>query len=233
MIRPSLTLAAALLLAAPLAAQDQDRPQRRGNRPPRPSQEVDVQKPPLPQDDGERRILEAIESAREGRRYANVSEADGRLLRLLTEAVDAQRVVELGTSTGESGLWFALALRKTGGHLYTHDLDPDRIAVARANFEEGGVTDLITVIEGDAHETVKQHTEPIDVVFIDADKPGYPDYLEKLLPLVRPGGLIIAHNMHRPAPDPDYIEAITTDPDLETSFLLMDGGGIGVTLKKR
>src|SRR3954452_12403769 len=193
----------------------------------------DPGKPPLPKDDGEKRILAALEQARGGERYAHVSTADGRLLGQLTEAVGARRVVELGTSTGESGLWFSLALRKTGGHLYTHDLDPERIKVARENFRRAGVEDLITIIEGDAHETVTQQTEPIDVVFIDADKPGYPDSLQKLLPLVRPGGLILAHNMRRPPPDPRYIEAITTNPDLVTSFLLMDGAGIGVTLKKR
>ncbi len=97
----------------------------------------DLSKPPLPKDDGEKKILEALDEARQGRRYANVSTADGRLLRQLTEAVNAKRVVELGTSTGESGLWFAMALRKTGGHLYTHDIDPGRIAVARENFKKG------------------------------------------------------------------------------------------------
>ena len=193
----------------------------------------DLSKPPLPKDDGEKRILEALDRARQGPRFANVSTADGRLLRQLTEAVGAKRVVELGTSTGESGLWFALALRKTGGHLDTHDIDPERIKVARENFRKAGVEDLITIIEGDGHETVAQHKEPIDVVFIDADKPGYPDYLEKLLPLVRPGGLILAHNMRRPPPDPRYIEAITTNPDLDTSFVLMEGAGLGITLKKR
>src|SRR3954452_1409079 len=208
--------------------------QRRGRGGPGPADAgSDLSKPPLPKDDGEKKILEALDQARKGQRYANVSPADGRLLRQLTEAVGAKRVVELGTSTGESGLWFALALRKTGGHLYTHDLDAGRIAVARENFKRAGVEELITLIEGDAHETVKQQTEPIDVVFIDADKPGYPDSLQKLLPLVRPGGLILAHNMRRPPPDPRYIEAITTNPDLVTSFLLMDGAGIGVTLKKR
>ncbi|MBV8381212.1 MAG: class I SAM-dependent methyltransferase, partial [Planctomycetaceae bacterium] len=126
-----------------------------------------------------------------------------------------------------------LALRKTGGHLYTHDIDPGRIKVARENFKKAGVDDLITIIEGDAHETVKQHTEPIDVLFIDADKPGYADYLAKLLLLVRPGGLILAHNMRRPPVHPSYLEAITTNPDLDTSFVLMEGAGIGVTLKKR
>ena len=73
-----------------------------------------LQKPPLGKDAGEKRILAALESARSGERFANVSTADGRLLRQLTEAVGAKRVVELGTSTGESGLWFSMALRKTG-----------------------------------------------------------------------------------------------------------------------
>jgi caffeoyl-CoA O-methyltransferase len=224
--------AAVLLLPLALSAQETPRRGRGGAMGPA-GGAADLQKPLLPKDDGEKRILAALEEARRGPRHANVSEADGRLMRVLTEAVGAQKVVELGTSTGESGLWFAMALRKTGGHLYTHDIDPERIAVARANFQKAGVEDLITIIEGDAHETVSQHKGPIDVVFIDADKPGYPDYLAKLLPLVRPGGLILAHNMRRPAPDPRYIEAITTNPDLETSFVLMDGAGIGVTLKKR
>lgn len=195
--------------------------------------EMNPQKPALPKDDGEKRILEAIVEARKGQRYANVSEADGRLLRLLTEAVNAQRVVELGTSTGESGLYFSLALRKTGGKLYTYDIDPDRVEVAKANFKKAGVEDLIEITLGDAHETAPKNTEPIDVLFIDAEKSGYDAYLRELLPLVRPGGLILAHNMRRPAPNPKYIEAITTNPDLETSFVLMDGAGIGITLKKR
>ncbi len=59
------------------------------------------------------------------------------------------------------------------------------------------------------------------------------DYLEKLLPLVRAGGLIVGHNMRRPEPDPRYLEAITTDPALETLFLNMDAAGVSLTLKKR
>lgn len=192
-----------------------------------------VQKPTLPKDEGEKQILEAIEHARKGQRYANVSEADGRLMRQLTEALGAKRVVELGTSTGESGLWFALALRKTGGKLYTYDIDPGRIAVARENFKRGGVEDLVVITEGDAHETAPKNTEPIDVLFIDAEKDGYDRYLKELLPLVRPGGLILAHNMRQPAPNPRYLEAITTNPDLDTSFVLMEGAGLGITLKKR
>ena len=192
-----------------------------------------LEKPPLAASDAEKRILKVLDDVDRNERHLGVSPTDGRLLRQLTEAVGAKRVVELGTSTGYSGLWFALALRTTGGHLYTHEIDAERAKTARENFEDAGVADLITIIEGDAHETVSQHKEPIDVLFLDADKEGYVDYLEKLLPLVRPGGLILAHNMRRPPPDPRYIEAITTNPELETTFVLMEGGGMGITLKKR
>jgi predicted O-methyltransferase YrrM len=189
--------------------------------------------PLLAKDEPEQKILATLDEMRRGERYANVSETDGRLLRLLTEAVGAKRVVEIGTSTGESGVWFALALRKTGGRLLTHEINAERAKIARENFEKAGVAKLITLIEGDAHEAVLHHKKAIDVVFLDADKEGYVDYLNKLLPLVRPGGLIIAHNMNRRQADPRYVEAITKNPSLETSFLLMEGTGVGVTMKKR
>lgn len=192
-----------------------------------------INNPIQPKDEAEEKILEALEEIRSGPSYANISVRNGRLLRMLTESTNAQRVVEIGTSTGESGVWFALALRTTGGHLYTHEIDADRAQIARNNFKKAGVQDMITLIEGNAHETVSRYTEPIDILFLDADKSGYPDYLQKLLPLVRPGGLVIAHNMRYPSPDPDYIEAITQNPELETLFLLMEGAGIGVTMKKR
>jgi predicted O-methyltransferase YrrM len=213
-----------------LVAQPPDRPGRRGFRP---LVSGALDKAPLAASDAEKQILVVLNDVDRNEREMGVSPTDGRFLRQLTEAVGAKRVVELGTSTGYSGLWFALALRTTGGHLYTHEIDPHRARIARENFQEAGVADLITIIEGDAHQTVSQHSEPIDIVFLDADKEGYVDYLAKLLPLVRPGGLILAHNMRRPPPDPKYIEAITNDPALDTTFVLMDGAGIGVTLKKR
>ena len=189
--------------------------------------------PSLPKTAEEKNILALLDELHNGPGYLKISPDDGRLLRLLTEATNAQRVVEIGTYSGYSGLWFCLALRKTGGTLITHELDPSHADIARANFKKAGVDKLVTIVVGDAHETVKKLKDPIDVLFIDADKPGYPDYLQKLLPLVRPGGLILAHNMRSPAPDPKYIEAVTTNPDLETSFLLMEDQGVGVTLKKR
>jgi len=124
----------------------------------------------------------------------NVTPEDGKLLRVLTEAVGAKNVVEVGTSNGYSAIWFCLALRNTGGKLTTHEIDTGRIAMARENFKRAGVSDMVTLVEGDAHQTVTRLKEPIDILFLDADKAGYLDYLNKLLPLVRPGGLILAHN---------------------------------------
>jgi predicted O-methyltransferase YrrM len=189
----------------------------------------------LPKDEAERKILEALKQIGEDQRAGNmiVPEEDGRILRLLTETVGATNVVEIGTSVGYSGIWFCLALRKTGGKLTTFEIDPGRARQARENFARAGVHPSVTLIEGDAHQEVLRFKEPIDVLFLDADKQGYLDYLQKLLPQVRTGGLVIAHNMTEGMADPRFVKAITTDPNLETVFLNMSTSGIGVSVKKR
>jgi caffeoyl-CoA O-methyltransferase len=192
-----------------------------------------VEGPPQPHSAEERRILDVIEDVYRNHRYLSVPREDGRLLRILAESIGAQGIVELGTSTGYSGLWLLLALRKTGGKLVTYEIDEGRYAIALGNFERAGVGALATIVLGDAHEEVAKLKEPIDLVFLDADKEGYPDYLRKLLPLVRPGGLVVAHNMASPPPDPDYIRAITNDSALDTVFVNMDSAGVGITLKKQ
>jgi predicted O-methyltransferase YrrM len=192
------------------------------------------QAPPLGKTDEEKKILAVLDEMdrNERRGMMNVPAADGRMLRLLTEAVDAKHAVEIGSSNGYSGIWMALALRSTGGKLTTHDIDAGRAALARKNFKRAGVDNIVTLVEGDAHEEVTKLKGPVDLVFIDADKEGYPDYLKKMLPLVRPGGLILAHNVSmRGGGLSEYVEAITTNPDLETFFL--PGSSLSLTLKKR
>lgn len=192
--------------------------------------EVPFTSAPQPKDDTEKHILEVLEEMdRRGGQYQSVPINDGRLLRVLAESLGARHVVELGTSQGYSAIWFCLALRKTGGKLTTYEIDPQRIAEARKNFQRAGVSDLVTLVEGDAHERVKEQKGPIDLVFLDADKEGYLDYFQKLLPLVRPGGLIVAHNINPQQADPRYVQAITSDPNLETLFVQ----GMSLTLKKR
>jgi caffeoyl-CoA O-methyltransferase len=200
---------------------------------PGPGGQVAFESSTQPKDDDEAKILKAIEDIvqNQGRRM-NVPAADGRLLRTFAESLDAKRVVEIGTSNGISAIWMAIALRKTDGHLITHEIDPNTAALARENFAAAGVADRITVVEGDAHEKVTELKGPIDLVFIDADKEGYLDYFEKLLPLVRPGGIICAHNMNARQADPAFVKAITTNREVETLFY-MQGGGMSVSMKKR
>jgi caffeoyl-CoA O-methyltransferase len=184
----------------------------------------------------EKKILAVLDDMYRNQREGmlNAPPEDCRLIRILVEATRAKHVVEIGTSNGYSGVWICLALRATGGHLTTHEIDPKRAALARENFARAGVQDLVTLVEGDAHKEVEKLKGSIDVLFIDADKTGYIDYLNKLLPLVRPGGLILAHNTRNCARDmKDYIQAVTTNPDLETVLLNENEQGMGVTLKKK
>jgi predicted O-methyltransferase YrrM len=182
----------------------------------------------------EKKVLAVLDDMDRNQRRGNmnVPVEDGRLLRLLAEAVGAKRVVEIGTSNGYSGIWQALALKATGGKLTTFEIDARRAAMARQNFEKAGIGDVVTLVEGDAHEKVGSLEGPIDILFLDADKEGYIDYLNKLLPKLRPGGLIVAHNINPRQADPKYVEAITSNPDLET-LILNHTGGVSVTLKKR
>jgi predicted O-methyltransferase YrrM len=190
---------------------------------------------PLPKDDTEKKILAVLADLDQNQRRGmmNVPEEDGRLLRLLAETVGAKNVVEIGTSSGYSGIWLALALRTTDGKLTTYEIDARQASLARENFKRAGVDQYITLVEGDAHEEVTKLTEPIDLLFLDADKEGYIDYLEKLLPLVRPGGLIVAHNMNARQAHPPFVKAITTNPNLETLFVHMDQAGVAISMKKR
>ncbi len=184
---------------------------------------------PVAGSEQEKRILAVLEEAwKTGATYANVPHADGRMLRLLAEAGMAKHVVEIGTSTGISGLWFAMALQKTGGRLTTFEYDRSRAATAREHFQKAGVAELVTIVEGDAHQTIARLKEPFDMLFLDADKEGYVDYLNRLLPLVRPAGLILAHNIDMV---PEYLRLVTTNPALETQ-LFREGGGMSITLKK-
>lgn len=188
----------------------------------------------LAKDEREKKILAVLADINTNERRGNmlVPEEDGRLLRLLVESVQAKKVVELGTSAGYSGTWMAMALQKTGGKLITHEIDEGRARLARENFKQAGVEDVVTLVMGDAHQTITQVEGPIDVVFLDADKEGYIDYMQKLMPKIRPGGLIIAHNMNPGQADQNFIKAITTDSRLETLLLHRDTGGVSVTMKK-
>ena len=222
---------AIVLMALSFTMPETSQGQRRGwpgrGRGPMPSDTL-----PVPREGQEKRILDVLEDMAVNQTgMLNVSMDDGRLLRLLTETMDAKHVVEIGTSNGYSSLWLLMALHTTGGKLTTFEIDPEKIKLAANNFKKAGVDHLVTIVEGDAHEKVKRLKEPIDLLFLDADKDGYLDYLNKLLPLVRPGGLVVSHNMN--SLNRSYKDALTTNPDLETLIPNQYMDVVGITLKKR
>jgi caffeoyl-CoA O-methyltransferase len=123
-----------------------------------------------------------------------VGRVEGALLALLCRLMGARRVLEVGTFTGFSALSMAEAL-PDDGELITCDVDPEATAIARSFFDRSPHGHKIQIRLGAALETIRALPDvPFDLAFIDADKPGYTDYYEAILPRVRPGGLIVADN---------------------------------------
>lgn len=147
-------------------------------------------------------VLEATlrDSRRGGLPEINVSPNQGRLLRLLVEIAGARRILEIGALGGYSAIHLARGLPEDG-ELISLELDEHHADVARNNVERAGLSDIVEVRVGDAHrlltDLIENGEDPFDLVFIDADKEGYPDYLEASLRLVRPGSLILGDNTIR------------------------------------
>lgn len=225
--RAALVSAVAVSLAGPAMAQSGGGGGRgRGRR------ESAATAAPLAADEFERNALAVLNDIDRNQRYLNVGRDDGRLLRMFVENAGVKRAIELGTSTGYSGIWIALGLRKTGGRLTTFEIDRERARIATANFKRAGLGDVIEVVVGDANVETKKVSGALDFVFSDADKENYLTYWKTLTPLLRKGGMFISDNMSRPTPEPAYVKAITTDPAFDAVFLNMEGTGVGVSLKK-
>ena len=224
--RRGLVVAAATL---PIIASTQSLAQMgKGRRQPPP----ETMPPPVARDEFEQNAFDVLADIHQNQQYLNVSRDDGRMLRIFTELANTKKAIELGTSTGYSGIWIALALRRTGGRLTTFEIDRARAATAAANFKRAGVDGLIDIVVGDAHKEVGKVSGPIDFVFSDADKEGYLTYFRAMAPKLRTGGLFISDNMAIPAPDPTYVRAITTDPNYETVFFNMHRTGVAVSHKR-
>jgi caffeoyl-CoA O-methyltransferase len=119
---------------------------------------------------------------------------EGRFLKLLANLVDAKRILEIGTFSGYSALSMAEALPEDGS-LFTCDVDPEAIAVAKKYFAESPHGKKITLLEGPALESIKKLEGSFDMAFIDADKENYLNYYNAILPIIRKGGLIVVDNV--------------------------------------
>ncbi|CAN5618578.1 class I SAM-dependent methyltransferase [soil metagenome] len=171
-----------------------------------------------------------------------IDATEARLLALLVAVSGARSILEVGTFTGVSALSMAEAL-PAEGHTTSLELSPEHAAKAAEHISSAGLGERISIIEGPALESLARLAGPFDLVFIDADKPGYPAYLEAVVPLVRAGGLIIADNVLRggrvlDADDADpgiramraFNDRAASDPRLEAVMLTIRDG---VTLMRR
>jgi len=125
-----------------------------------------------------------------------IAPEQGAFLTVLARMIGARRAVEVGTFTGYSALCIARGLPEDG-HLLCCDVSDEWTAVGRPYWEKAGVADRIELVIAPALETLRAlpKDDPIDLGFIDADKPGYPDYYEELLARLRPGGVILVDNV--------------------------------------
>ena len=153
-------------------------------------------------------------SARAGLPSIQVTPNQGKLLHILARAMNARAILEIGTLGGYSTIWLARAL-PAGGRLVTLEVDPKHAEIARQNFERAGLASVIELRLGRAQETLPQllaeGRAPFDLIFIDADKPGYPEYLEWALKLSRRGTLVVADNVVR---DGAVVDSKSDDPNV-------------------
>jgi len=163
-----------------------------------------------------------------------VGPIEGAFLKMLVQLTGAKRVLEIGMFTGYSGLKMAEGL-PDGGELITCDIDPLAEAIARKFHARSPHGKKITIRMGPALETIKTLRPPLDLVFIDADKERYSAYYQAVLPLLRPGGLIVADNtlwsgrVLRPTQETDkaivaFNDLVARDPRVEKVLLTVRDG---------
>jgi predicted O-methyltransferase YrrM len=178
------------------------------------------------------KLLGEIRAADKGQ--LAVSEEDGRFLRLMVGATNAKHVLEIGAASGYSAIWMGLALRETGGRLTTIEYDPVRAKEAAANIQRAGLSDIVTLVPGDAFKEIPKVQGAFDLVFLDAWKPDYKKFFDMVFPRVNPGGVFLAHNVvNKKSEMADFLSAIQTNPQAQSSIVTAGYEGISVTYKKR
>ncbi len=190
-------------------------------------------------------ILQSIqtEAASKELPAMSVRAFEGRLLQMLVHISGAKQIIEIGTLAGYSAVWLARAL-PANGKLYTLEKSAKHAAVARDNFERAGLKSRVELLEGDALTSLAKLSarNPFDMIFIDADRPHYHDYLHWSAENLRPGGIVAAHNAFRSgrvlAPEneddqfvQDFNIALAKDTRFE-AFVIAVGDGLAVGVRK-
>jgi predicted O-methyltransferase YrrM len=165
-------------------------------------------------------------SEREGGMW-NVGPEGGAFLAWMIRLTGATRVLEVGTSNGYSAIWMGRALRQVSadGALVTLEIEPRKIAMAHANIRRAGLQRTVMIVEGPGVASLQALGGAFDLVFIDADKPQYVDYLREIRRLIHPGSVIVADNMTtHPDETGPYRAAVTADETLDSVAVPVGGG---------
>jgi caffeoyl-CoA O-methyltransferase len=162
-----------------------------------------------------------------------VSEEDGRFLRVLTATTGAKKVLEIGGASGYSAIWIGMGLRATGGKLVTIEYDAARAKELAANVKRAGLSDIVTVVSGDAFAEIPKLQGTFDLVFLDAWKKDYKRFFEMMFPRIDKGGLFVAHNVvNKKSEMGDFLDAIERHPQAWTTIVKPSGEGMSLTYKR-
>jgi|SRR6185369_6467168 len=177
-------------------------------------------------------LLAAIKKADRGQ--LSVSEEDGRFMRVLVMSHGIKRALEIGGASGYSAIWIGLGLRETRGHLTTIEYDPARAAAAADNIKRAGLSDIVTVVHGDAFAEIPKIAGTFDFVFLDAWKPDYKRFFDLVFPRLMPRGLFLAHNVvNKQGEMQDFLSAISDSSAVATSIVRPGSEGMSVSVKLR
>jgi predicted O-methyltransferase YrrM len=178
------------------------------------------------------KLLAEIRKADKGQ--LAVSEEDGRFLRLLVASSGSRRALEIGAASGYSAIWIGLGLRETGGRLTTIEYDAQRAGEARANIARAGLSDIVSVVSGDAFKAIPAIEGDFDFVFLDAWKRDYQRFFDLVFPRMPEKGLFVAHNvLNKKDEMGDFLATIGSHPRLLTTIVAPSGEGVSVSLKRK
>ena len=167
----------------------------------------------------------------------NTTPGDAMMLRILVESSGAKRGIEVGSSTGFGAINMGIAFERTGGHLYTLEIDPKSAEVCRDNLEKVGLENTVTCIQGDALKTLPTLEGQFDFIFIDALKSDYLKYLKLVETKLKPGSVIVADNVIQSARAmKDFLDYIQNSPDYNTVIIrasMEKNDGMSVSYKIR
>ena len=189
---------------------------------------------PVISTDLDRKVQKFLDSRRGTWHDMNVPVSDGRVLYDIVAEHKYRSALEIGTSTGHSGIWISWALSKTGGRLVTVEIDKARHDEAVANFREAGLIDFIEARLGDAHAVVPALNGPFDFVFSDADKEWYKNYLAAVVPKLSVGGCFVAHNVSEDLGgySREFLQYARSLPFLETTVTGHGMSGMSVSYRR-